>query len=260
MSTTSIGWQGVGVSLILIVIAIVLSWRQHLGLEGSIAWASLRAAAQLGAVGVVLAFVLDSDTHVAVAWLWVVAMVIVAALTVRARAPDIPGIGLLSFLAVGSVAVLSLAVIFGLGIFPVEPIAIVPLAGMVIGNSLAQTAVAARRVVAEVHEHRDEVEALLSLGLPWQDAARDRTAEALRTAMQSQIETTKVVGLVALPGSMTGLILAGVPAGDAVLVQLAVMYVILGSVAISVSVIGTGVARRLFTEDHRLRPLRASRQ
>jgi putative ABC transport system permease protein len=115
--------------------------------------------------------------------------------------------------------------------------------------------VAARRVVAELHEHRDEVEARLSLGMPWQEAARPRIAEALRTALQSQIETTKVVGLVALPGSMTGLLLAGVPAQDAVQVQLAVMYVILGSVAISVSVVGIGLARRLFTDDHRLRAL-----
>jgi putative ABC transport system permease protein len=54
---------------------------------------------------------------------------------------------------------------------------------------------------------------------------------------------------------MTGLILAGVDAGDAVMVQLAIMYLILGSVASSVSVIGLGLTRRLFTRDHRLVPL-----
>ena len=54
---------------------------------------------------------------------------------------------------------------------------------------------------------------------------------------------------------MTGLILAGVDARDAVLVQLAIMYLILGSVATSVTVIGLGLTRRLFTPDHRLRPL-----
>jgi putative ABC transport system permease protein len=253
--TTDIGWEGVAISLLLIVAAIVLSWRQGLALERSIAWASIRAGVQLGLVGIVRAVVLDPDTPEALAWVWVAAMVGVAALTVRARAPEVPGIGLLALVAVGAVAASSLAVIFGLGMFPTEPAAIVPLAGMIIGNSLAQTAVAARRVVAEVREHQDEIEARLSLGMQWQEAARLRLAEALRTALQSQIETTKVVGLVALPGSMTGLILAGVDAGDAVQVQLAVMYVILGSVAISVSVVGVGLARQLFTPDHRLRPL-----
>jgi putative ABC transport system permease protein len=60
------------------------------------------------------------------------------------------------------------------------------------------------------------------------------------------------VGLIALPGAMTGLILAGVEPRDAVLVQLAMMYLILGSVATSVTVIGLGLSRRLFTPDHRL--------
>ena len=63
---------------------------------------------------------------------------------------------------------------------------------------------------------------------------------------------TKVVGLIALPGAMTGLILAGVSPADAVKVQLAVMFLILGSVACSVTVIGLGLTRRLFTPDHRM--------
>jgi putative ABC transport system permease protein len=77
----------------------------------------------------------------------------------------------------------------------------------------------------------------------------------MRTAMIPQIESTKAVGLVFLPGAMTGLILAGVSPVDAVQVQLAIMYLILGSVATSVTVVALGLARRLFTEDSRLVPL-----
>jgi putative ABC transport system permease protein len=54
---------------------------------------------------------------------------------------------------------------------------------------------------------------------------------------------------------MTGLVLAGVDAVDAVTVQLAIMYLILGSVATSVTVIGLGLTRRVFTPDHRLRSI-----
>jgi putative ABC transport system permease protein len=70
--------------------------------------------------------------------------------------------------------------------------------------------------------------------------------------MVQQVETTKAVGLVFLPGAMTGLILAGVEPVEAVRVQAAIMFLILGAVAINVVVIGTGVTRRLFTDDHRL--------
>ncbi|HYZ99646.1 MAG TPA: ABC transporter permease, partial [Acidimicrobiales bacterium] len=72
------------------------------------------------------------------------------------------------------------------------------------------------------------------------------------TALTAQIESTKAVGLVFLPGAMTGLILAGVDPVDAVLVQAAIMYLILGAVATNVVVIGLGLTRRLFTPDHRL--------
>jgi putative ABC transport system permease protein len=75
----------------------------------------------------------------------------------------------------------------------------------------------------------------------------------MRTALIPQIENTKALGLVFLPGAMTGLLLAGVDAADAVAVQLAIMYLILGSVAVSVTVVGLGLTRQMFTPDHRLR-------
>ena len=63
-----------------------------------------------------------------------------------------------------------------------------------------------------------------------------------RTALIPQIERTKVVGLIALPGAMTGLLLAGVDPIDAVLIQAAVMFLVLGSVATTVSVVTWAVA------------------
>ena len=140
----------------------------------------------------------------------------------------------------------------GLGIFPLEAQAIIPIAGMIIGNSMGATVVVSRRVVGELRDKRPEVEARLALGQPWSDASRPYVRDAMRTALTPQIESTKVVGLIALPGAMTGLILAGVEPRDAVQVQLAMMYLILGSVATSVTVIGLGLSRRLFTPDHRL--------
>jgi putative ABC transport system permease protein len=78
---------------------------------------------------------------------------------------------------------------------------------------------------------------------------------ALRSALTTHIESSKAVGLVFLPGAMTGLILAGVRPLDAVLVQAAVMFLILGCVATNATVVGVGLTRRLFTDDHRLVPL-----
>jgi putative ABC transport system permease protein len=215
-------------------------------------WASARAAAQLLAVGVALHLVLDNDQPIIWSWLWVAAMVVFAAVTVRNRAPEVPSIMPLALAATSAVAVVSLSVIFGLGIFPVEGRTLIPLAGMMVGNSMTATVVIARRVVGELADKRAEVEARLALGQPSADAARPYVRSALRTALVPQIESTKAVGLVFLPGAMTGLILAGTDPTDAVLIQLAIMYLILGSVATSVTVIALGLPHRLFTADHRL--------
>jgi putative ABC transport system permease protein len=252
MSDAAIGWGGLALSLILVGVAIGLSLWQGLRLERDLLWATGRALAQLLAVGYVLVFLVDDDTPVAFAWGWVVVMVLVASVTVRRRAPEVPGIAWLTLAATSLSAALSLFVVFGLGVYPTVGRAVVPIAGMMIGNSIGSIVVAARRILGELADRRPEVEARLALGQPWQQASKPFVRSALRTAVTTQIESTKAVGLVFLPGAMTGLILAGADPVDAVLVQAAIMYLILGTVATNVVVIGLGLTRRLFTPDHRL--------
>jgi putative ABC transport system permease protein len=249
---TDIGWIGVGLSGILVGVAVALSlWRQ-LGLEASIVWAAIRALAQLLLVGLVLDALLQPGVSSSWAWVWVAVMIVVASATVARRAPTVPGLFTLALAAFATSAVLTLGVLFGFGVFSVSVRTIVPLAGLMIGNSMAATVLVARRLVEELRDKRDEVEARLALGQPAEEASRPYVRHALRTALTPQIETTKIVGLIALPGSMTGLILAGVDPFDAVRVQAAVMYLILGSVAATTTVVALGVRRRLFTRDHRL--------
>src|SRR5690606_11986382 len=105
-----------------------------------------------------------------------------------------------------------------------------------VGNSIGATVATVRGIRRELAEHRDEVEARLALGSPWPEASSRFVRAAVATALTSQVERTKAVGLVFLPGAMTGLILAGVDPLDAVLVQAALMFLILGSVATNVTV------------------------
>lgn len=258
MTDTDVGAGGVAASLVLVAVAVLLSIRQGLGVERTIVWAAARALVQLLIVGSALTLVLDEDAPVGWALLWVAAMVLVAAITIWRRAPEVPDLFPVGLVAVGAAALVSQLVLFGLRIFPFEPVTIVPLAGMVVGNSLAATVTASRRVVEELAGHRLEVEARLALGQPYRIAARPYVRTAIRTALTGQIESTKTVGLIALPGAMTGLILAGVDPVDAVLVQVVVMYLILGAAATATSLVGLGVTRRLFTSDHRMIPVARS--
>jgi putative ABC transport system permease protein len=250
MMSNDIGWTGLAASTVLVAVAVGLSYVRQLSLERSIVWASARALVQLLLVGVALDFVLRRN--LAWSWAWIVVMLFFAADTVRRRAPEVPNVFGLALLAFAASAVVSLGVLFGLGIFPLEPRALIPLAGMMVGNSMTSVVVAARRVLEELRDKRDEVEARLALGIGAPDAAKPYVRAALRTALIPQIETTKAVGLVFLPGAMTGLILAGTPPLAAVKVQAAVMYLVLGAAATTTAVVGLGVQRRLFTADDRL--------
>ncbi len=86
---TSPGAGGVAASLVLVAVAVVLSVRQGLGVERTILWAAARALVQLLIVGSALTLVLDDDAPVALAVLWVVAMVAIASVTIHRRAPEV---------------------------------------------------------------------------------------------------------------------------------------------------------------------------
>lgn len=251
-TAVDVGFLGVAASLVLIVVAVGLSRLEHLGLEASILWAAVRAFAQMLVIGAGLTLVLADDTPIVWSWLWVGAMAVIGAVTVASRVREIPGTFLTAFVALATAEAVSLAVVFALGIFPVEPRTLVPVAGMIMGNMIGATVLAARRTLTEIDDHRDEVEVRLSLGAPVNEAVRPHLAEALRTSLTPQIERTKIVGLISLPGTMTGLLLAGASPLDAVLTQTVVMFLILGSVAVTAVMVGRGTARRLTTTDHRL--------
>lgn len=249
-----VGWLGLAASLSLVAVAIAVSRAEGLRLERDMVESVVRSLAQMVAVGAALALIVEEDTWIGWSWLWVVAIVVFASVTVRRRAPRLPGLFGIALAANSASAVAGLGVLFGLGIFPVEGRTVVPLAGMVVGNAFKSAVVAVQRLTEAVGDERPEIEARLALGLPSRDAIRPITRRVLRTAITPQVENTKALGIVFLPGAMTGLILAGVDPLDAVKVQLALMYVILGGVVTTTLVTTLGVLRRLFTADHRLVP------
>ena len=252
MTTADPGAVGLAASGVLVALAVAISLWRRLGLERSMLWASLRALVQLLLIGVALDLVVQPGRPLVFSWIWVVVMVTFAGWTVRRRAPEVPGALGLGVIAFAASAAVSLGVLFGFGIFEVDNRTIVPLAGMVVGNSLAATVLVGRRIVEDMADKRDEVEARLALGMPSSLAGAPYLRDAVRTALIPQIETTKAVGIVFLPGAMVGLILAGAEPLAAVKVQVAVMYLILGSVATTTTVVAIGLSRRLFTPDHRL--------
>lgn len=239
-------------SLTLIVVAVAISLWMRLGIERSIVWAATRAAIQLLAVGAVFRIIFESAQAPWYAAAWVVGMLAVAAGVADRRAKAIPGIWRHALGAIGASTGTVLAVVFGFGIIEASPVNVVVIAGITIGNTMPATVLAVNRASAYFTDHPGRVEALLAQGFDGRQVARFIAPLTAKTALIPQIERTKIVGLIALPGAMTGLLLAGVEPVDAVVVQLVVMYLVLGSVAIAVSVMTTAALTSAFSAGLRL--------
>jgi putative ABC transport system permease protein len=245
-----IGMADVALALALVAIAAVISRVRRLQLENDIAVATVRSFAQLLAVGYALEFVFDGHGSLTVVGLAL--MIAVAAATAGRRARRMPGATLTALAAIATAAVGTLGVLLALQVIPTGPRAVLPLGSMVISNAMVTAGLVMTRLRDDLAAQRREVEARLCLGHPANEAARPWLRSALRTGMLPIIDNTKVVGLVALPGAMTGMILAGASPIAAIRLQLVVMYMLLGGNAFAALTAGQLAVRRLFTPSHQL--------
>jgi putative ABC transport system permease protein len=246
-----VGWEEVALSLVLVAVAAAISWRRKAGLEQDILVATFRSFAQLLAVGFVLEWVFGPGRG----WLTplvVMVMIGTATLTSGARARRVPGARLVAATALTVATGATLGVLLVLGIVPAQPRAAIPLGSMIISNAMNTASLVMTRLRDDLASHRREVEARLSLGHPSAEAAGPWHRQALRSGLLPIVDNTKVVGLVALPGAMTGMLLAGASPADAIRLQLVVMYMILAGNALAALVAGQLTVRRLFTRDHQL--------
>ena len=254
MSTISISLGEVAASLALIAIAIAVSFWRRAELEQDIAVAVLRSFLQLTAVGYVIQAIFDSDS------LWLVAallagMVAFGAWTAHGRAKAVPAATVPIVLALAVAAGVTLGLVLVLGVFEAEPRYLVPVGGMVIGNSMTAVAVALNRLADEVHDGRRQIEAMLALGATSFQAARATLARSLRSGMIPLVDSTKTTGIVFFPGTMVGMLVAGAEPVDAVRLQLVLLWVLLGAVALAGLIAVSLGYRGFFTEAHQLREL-----
>ncbi len=250
LTSEATGFGVVLASLSLVLLAMGLAWWLGLRIERRLIEASLRAAVQLFAVGFLLLFIFEAAAAIYLAWLWVGVMVGIATFVVVRRAKHrIGGLGLVTFGAVVGSALISVAVTFGFGVIAYGPVSLVVIAGITIGNAVPSAVLGVNQSVELNRERRGELEALLSLGLDRRQIVRFMAPRAARSSIIPQVERTKVVGLIALPGAMTGLLLAGVDPVEAVTVQLLVMYLVLGTAALCVISTVAAITRGAVTND-----------
>ncbi len=238
---------------LLIAINGAISLALQLGLQRQLLVASIRTVVQLLLIGLVLQWVFQLHQ-----WPIVVALMLLMTLAagiaaVRSSRQRYPLIYLNSIAAV----LLSSWTVTGLALLAIVPVRpwytpqyAIPILGMILGNTLSGIALGLNRLGTELDVGRAQVETRLALGATRWEAARTPVREAVRTGMIPILNSMMTVGIVSLPGMMTGQILSGIPPIEAVKYQIAIMFLIAAGTALGTVGIVLLSYFRLFNTSH----------
>ncbi len=255
-----IGWVQLALASALVLVAIALSAWQRLGLGKSLVIGAIRALLQLTLIGYVLVWLFNTSR-----WYFVLGvlllMTVTATLAATSRQPGglqaqrrLRPICFVSIL-VGSTLTLVYVGAVVVDVTPwYNPRYLIPLFGMIVGNAMNGAALAAERLQSEMEAGRAQIEAYLALGATPQQASAEPARRATVAAMIPTINALAVVGVVSLPGMMTGQILAGSAPTLAVRYQLVVVFMLTAATALTAAGIVLWYRKTFFTAAAQLLP------
>jgi putative ABC transport system permease protein len=228
----------------LVAVAAAATRLGHLRVSRAVVTASGRAVLQLAVVALLIAAVLRS------AWAtagFIALMLTVAVVTSARRVSSLRlGWPVVAPIAAGAVPVGT--AIVAAGTMPLTTVAVLPIAGILIGGAMTATSLAGRRALDELRNRHGEYEAALALGFTPREAALEVCRPTAGQALVPALDQTRTVGLVTLPGAFVGVMLGGgspVQAGATqVLVLVALLAVEAVAVAVTVELVAAGFVRR----------------
>ncbi|WP_308286844.1 ABC transporter permease [Actinomadura parmotrematis] len=225
------------VLVLLLLASAVVCWVAELGHARAVLAAGGRAVLQLAVVSLLIGRAVQSLGWTA---LFIALMYAVASWTARSR------LGRASWtwmpIAAGTQPVLWL--LLGTGVLPARGVALIPVAGILIGGTMTATVLSGRRCREELRTRAGEVEAALAIGLGTRQAVLEICRPSASGALLPVLDQTRTVGLVTLPGAFVGMLLGGASAAQAAAAQLVVSAGLLAAEAVAIAVTLELVARR----------------
>lgn len=247
---------GMGFALGLMLLAVGLSAWQRLGLEWNLSIATGRTVVQLLVVGYLLEIVFALRNPwiiLAVIGVMTAIATIVARNRISKKIPQIlPIVG--GSMLLGTAFTLAYVNLLVLRLEPwYEPQYLVPLAGILLGNSMNAAAIAGERFVSTLNNSQLEIETHLSLGATPRQATAQYRREAIKAGLIPTLNSMMVVGIVTLPGIITGQILSGVSPLEAAIYQMLIMFILAIATLITSITLIQGVDRQFFNATAQLR-------
>ncbi len=225
------------IAFLLVLASAFIGRYKKLGFESELLKSSIMAFVQIMALGYVLLFIFRSENILFMILIFTV-MLLFAAYTAGKRVPRyivsyVKTLSALSFSAIFTLGFLSL-----LGALPLKAEVLVPIAGMVIGNSLNTYTLCIDKLKSELLNKSAAIEGKIALGESFESALRPELTSAIKTAMSPIINNLQTLGIVFIPGAMTGMLIAGADPMQAAGYQLMIMYMIVSTSFLS-AILGT---------------------
>ena len=217
----------------LVIIPIFISYKEKLGLEKEIVVSILRAIVQLIIVGYILDVIFGLKNPICTLIL-ILIMIVNAAVNTKKRGRGINKVVTISFVSILIGASVTLSILVISGVIKFSPNEIIPIAGMIISNSMIAIGLSYTNLNNSFKNKREEVEVKLSLGADVKEASKSILRDSVKVAIIPTIDSAKTLGIVSLPGMMTGLILAGVSPLTAIKFQIMVTFMLLSASAVSI--------------------------
>ncbi|HFI0025628.1 TPA: iron export ABC transporter permease subunit FetB [Streptococcus suis] len=235
----------------LVLVAMGISQKEKLGLTKDIFMAVVRTVLQLIFVGYILKFIFQAS-NVFLSLAMVLIILYNASVQANKRNPNSKKSLLHPFLALLASTGLTLTILILSGAIQFIPSQVIPISGMLASNAMTAIGLSYRAMYKSFTDNRQQVLEKLSLGATVKLASQDILREAIKTGMQPTIDSAKTVGLVSLPGMMSGLIFAGVDPVHAIRYQIMVMFMLLSATSLASVIASYAAYQTYFTNKAQL--------
>jgi len=235
----------------LIVMTVIVSYQQRMRLELEILHSALRAVVQLVVVGYLLNFIFGADHPLFTSGVLLV-MLISAAINGGKRGPGIKHASWIAGVSIGIGAVFTLTVLLSAKVLSFAPYQMIPVGGMVMSGSMVAVGLCFRQIITSFKRRQQEIQIKLALGATPMQSCKAILREALIFSLEPTIDSAKTLGIVALPGMMTGLILAGMSPMEAIKYQIIVIFMTFSTVSIAIAIAGYLSCRQFFNAKEQL--------
>lgn len=232
---------------VLVLLSLFISYKEELGFGKDIIVAALRAFIQLSIAGFVLTKIFDIDS-IYVSLLAILIIILNASWNASKRGENIENSFRIALFSIGITTVIILGVLLFSGSLKFVPSQVIPITGMIVGNSMSAVGVAYSNLVNFFTDNYQRVQERLALGATPREASLGLIRQTISEGLIPTIDQAKTMGLVSLPGMMTGLLFAGVTPTKAILYQIMVMFVMIAAASITVFIATYFAYQTFFSE------------